>query len=83
MIYVSFVEILAKAQELLVAYYGGSLGEWVTTGSFFLGILIIGLIDRIVPEYENPHEPRSKDNLKLIKEDEVDEKMQLKRMVFF
>jgi len=83
MIYVSFVEILAKSQESLVSYYGGTLGEWVTAGSFFFGILIIGLIDRIVPEYENPHEPRSKDNLKLIKEDVADEKMQLKRMGLF
>lgn len=83
MIYVSFVEILAKAQESLVSYYGNSMGEWVTIGSFVLGIVIIGLIDRVVPDYENPHEPRSRENLKIIKADSTDNKLELKRMGLF
>lgn len=83
MIYVSFVEILAKSQESLVEYYGSSFGEWVAVGSFFLGVLIIGLIDKIVPEYENPHEPRSRENLKIIKKEHLDNKEELKRMGLF
>lgn len=83
MIYVSFVEILAKSKESLVEYYGGSIGEWAAVGSFFLGILIIGIIDRLVPEYENPHEPRSRENLKLIKEEKPQNKLELKRMGLF
>ncbi len=83
MIYVSFVEILAKSTEALVKYYGSSRGEWAAVGSFFLGILIIGVIDRLVPEYENPHEPRSRANLKEIKEEQPHSTSELKRMGLF
>lgn len=83
MIYVSFVEILVKSQEALVNYYGSSAGEWVTVLSFFLGILIIGLIDKLVPELENPHEPVSDKNLTIIKEDSLNDKIELQRMGMF
>lgn len=89
MIYVSFVEILVKAQNSLISYYGNNTGEWVTVGSFFLGILIIGLIDKMVPEFENPHEPVSERSLQLLKtnhlsdEEKTSQVMQLKRMGMF
>jgi ZIP family zinc transporter len=56
MIYVSFVEIFQKAQDSLVSYLGEGPGTWVTVGSFFLGIAFIAVIDKLVPEMENPHE---------------------------
>ncbi len=56
MIYVSFVEILVKAQESLVGVYGEKLGSWATAGSFFAGVAVIAIIDRIIPSAENPHE---------------------------
>lgn len=56
MIYVSFIEIFAKAKDALVEVHGDLVGVWGTVGAFFGGILIIGLIDRIIPSYENPHE---------------------------
>jgi ZIP family zinc transporter len=31
-------------------------GTWVTVGAFFGGIALIGIIDKVVPNYENPHE---------------------------
>ena len=58
MIYVSFVEIFFKAKESLVIYYGEAKGTWITVISFFAGMLIIGIIDKLVPSYENPHEPK-------------------------
>ena len=58
MIYVSFVEILVKAQDSLVVAYGDKLGVWYTVVSFFGGILLIGIIDKLVPSIENPHEIR-------------------------
>jgi len=64
MIYISFVEILAKAREELVAIYGEISGAWITVGAFFGGILIIGSIDLIIPSYENPHEARSIEEMK-------------------
>jgi ZIP family zinc transporter len=56
MIYVSLIEIFAKAKSSLVLALGDRLGYWVTVASFFGGILIIAIIDRLVPEMENPHE---------------------------
>ena len=56
MIYVSFMEILDKAQNSLVSYMGNNAGEWLTIASFFGGIIIAAIIDWLVPSYENPHE---------------------------
>ena len=63
MIYVSFVEILAEANNILSETYGEKLGSWYTVLAFFSGILIIGIIDRLVPSFENPHEIRSVEDL--------------------
>ncbi len=58
MIYVSMIEIFVKARDSLVLMYGDTRGYWYTTLAFFAGMLFIGLIDRLVPSFENPHEPR-------------------------
>jgi ZIP family zinc transporter len=58
MIYVSFVEILSEAGAVLASVHGESGGAWIATLSFFGGVVIIAGIDRLVPSYENPHEPR-------------------------
>lgn len=59
MIYVSMVEIFVKARDALEASMGPFQGYLMTTLAFFGGILIIALIDKLVPSYENPHEVRS------------------------
>jgi ZIP family zinc transporter len=56
MIYVSLIEIFVKAKASLVGSMGELGGYWVTVASFFGGMLLIALIDRFVPEMENPHE---------------------------
>ena len=56
MIYVSFVELFHEANLSLTAEWGPRLGSVVTVASFFAGILLIGIIDRLVPSVENPHE---------------------------
>lgn len=56
MIYVSMVEIFAKARESLGEVYGDTRGYWYTTLAFFAGIALIAIIDKLVPEAENPHE---------------------------
>ena len=56
MIYVSMVEIFFKAKLSLVEALGDRAGYWATVASFFAGILLIAIIDRMVPEMENPHE---------------------------
>jgi zinc transporter, ZIP family len=56
MIYISFVEIFAKAQEILIIEKGSSMGQVITVSGFFAGMLLIAIIDRMVPNFENPHE---------------------------
>lgn len=56
MIYVSMVEIFFKAQESLRAAIGKRPGSIATVISFFAGILLIGIIDRLIPQKDNPHE---------------------------
>jgi ZIP family zinc transporter len=56
MIYVSFVEIFFDAREHLVSSMGRMAGSWVTVASFFGGMFLIALIDKLIPSYENPHE---------------------------
>ena len=58
MLYVSFIEIFSKAKVSLAQALGEVQGTWITTASFFLGIFIIAIIDRLVPSFGNPHEVR-------------------------
>lgn len=56
MIYISFVELLFKSRVVLISNIGKIAGEWINVASFFGGILLIAIIDKLVPSYENPHE---------------------------
>lgn len=56
MIYVSLVEIFAKAKDSLSLEYGDKTGYWMTVVGFFAGIALIGIIDKLIPSGENPHE---------------------------
>ncbi len=58
MIYVSFVEIMAKARASMVIGLGPECGPWATVAAFFAGVILIMIIDRMVPSFENPHEVR-------------------------
>ena len=79
MIYVSFVEIFAKARDELVLAFGDREGFWITTAAFFGGIAIIAIIDKLIPSVENPHEIRFVEEI-----DQVKLKQQkLKRMGLF
>ncbi|MBU5595446.1 zinc transporter ZupT [Amphibacillus sp. MSJ-3] len=63
MIYVSMVEIFLKAQESLIGELGEIQGSWVTVCGFFGGMLLIGLIDRFIPEEGNPHEVKKVEDM--------------------
>lgn len=58
MIYVSMIEIFAKARASLETVFGPAKGLLITTMAFFGGILLIALIDKFVPDVENPHAMR-------------------------
>jgi len=57
MLYVSFIEIFFKAKRSLGEILGPVPGAWGTAAAFFGGIILIAVIDKLVPSYENPHEP--------------------------
>lgn len=63
MVYVSFVDIFATAQTVLSTELGRKTGNWVAVIAFFGGMLIITLIDKLVPDFENPHEARKVENI--------------------
>jgi ZIP family zinc transporter len=65
MLYVSFIEIMAKARTALTAEWGVVPGAWYTAAAFFGGIFFIALIDKLVPDYENPHELHSVEEMEL------------------
>lgn len=61
MIYVSLVEIFQKAQRALAGPLGDAGAAWATVAGFFGGMILIGVIDRLVPSDVNPHEPHCDD----------------------
>lgn len=63
MIYVSFVELLHGAQIELTGMMGNQTGKLVCAASFFGGILMAALIDKLVPSKENPHEVKSVESM--------------------
>lgn len=68
MIYVSMIEIFQQAKIILIANHGEIKGTWITILAFFLGIIFIGIIDRLIPSEENPHEIKRVEELKGNKE---------------
>ena len=80
MIYVSMIEIFVKARDSLTVSFGNRIGYVLTVMSFFAGIAVIALIDKLVPSYENPHEMNVEQKIK----DSTDEqKSKLMRMGIF
>lgn len=58
MIYVSMIKLFVEAHESLAKTYGERSGMLLAVISFFCGILVVAVIDKLVPSYENPHELR-------------------------
>lgn len=79
MIYVSLVEIFQKAKDSLTGELGDKWGAWVTVLAFFGGIFLIALIDKLIPEEENPHEAK----VVLADKQEKNQSRQLMRMGAF
>ncbi|RXK07741.1 zinc transporter ZupT [Halarcobacter ebronensis] len=68
MIYVSFMEILIKAKDSFIKIYSNEItAQVLVLVCFFAGIALSALIDRLIPEDVNPHEPKSYNELKELK----------------
>jgi zinc transporter, ZIP family len=79
MIYVSFVEIFFKAKDILIAEQGFMPGYLLTLLAFFTGMILIAIIDKLVPSFENPHELKKVEEIK-DKNGEVAKRSKLYRM---
>lgn len=58
MIYISFMELMPSALDMISSSFveGSKTADWIVLASFFGGIGLSALIDRMVPSEENPHE---------------------------
>ena len=56
MVYISLIEMMPQAGELLSSGLGARRGEFYRLLFFFLGMALIAVIDKLIPESENPHE---------------------------
>lgn len=93
MVYVSFMELLPEGLAFLLASNPEPRAQWLMLAGFFGGIIFIALIDRFVPESENPHEPleieeiedvqQSQDETGKVDELNPQQKRELKRMGIF
>lgn len=81
MIYVSMIEIFVKARDSLEAVYGPTKGYLITTLAFFGGIGLIALIDKLIPDEENPHALHNASDIEDMAE--VKKKDELLRMGLF
>lgn len=81
MIYVSMIEIFVKARESLEGALGESKGFLLTTIAFFAGIALIAIIDKLIPDYENPHEMKGVPGD--VNPNKMNDESRLKRMGLF
>ncbi len=78
MIYVSMIEIFAKAKDSLINATDIRTGNWLTVIAFFAGMFLIAIIDRVLPDEKNPH------HVKLVEDMDSDKKSsKLMRMGVF
>lgn len=79
MIYISFMDILPEAKRVIISVLGEGNGSLVAIGGFFFGMIALAIIDRLVPERENPHELRKVEDMEKAPEGTPD----LMRVGFF
>jgi ZIP family zinc transporter len=83
MIYVSMMEIFVKGREAIESSVGSSRGYLYATLGFFGGILLIAIIDKLVPSFENPHEIHDINEMLDDDETEINKRKNLHRMGMF
>ena len=57
MIYVSLMELMPNSVLELSSVRAQRPANWIAVTAFFAGVALIAVIDRLVPEQINPHEP--------------------------
>ncbi len=75
MIYISFMEILPKSIEIMSDDAGLKTGHLLAIAAFFTGMIVIAIIDKLVPSFENPHEIKKVEDLENTRESEKKRKL--------
>lgn len=88
MIFISFVDIIPKAIDQLSTTYSDKKSLFFAILAFFGGMLILAIIDKVIPESNNPHEMSSQGDIEKVQVLTHDEKLQkdkaaLKKMGVF
>lgn len=73
MIYVSFMEIMPTSVQYLSETSSGRSPELIMLGGFLGGIFLIGIIDKLVPDEDNPHHSQFIDQADLKDEEDIEE----------
>ena len=68
MLFVSFVDIYPKANDMLLNKVSEDAAGWLTLTGFFIGIVLIAVIDMLIPKEENPHEVKLVEDMENKKE---------------
>ncbi|MBW2971324.1 zinc transporter ZupT [Candidatus Woesearchaeota archaeon] len=64
MIYISLAELLTESSHGLIEGYGKSIGALISLSSFFIGIAVIAIINKFIPDYEKLHEVHKVEEVK-------------------
>lgn len=81
MIYVSFMEILPKSIDSMLLDTTDITGHFLAISGFFGGVVLIAVIDRLVPTFENPHELKMVEDIDKMKlKEKIPDKSKLYRM---
>ncbi len=75
MIFVSFAEIMLSSKSAFAVEYADKIAEIYSYLGFFVGLALILIIDKLIPSYENPHEPKL---VEAMSEEELSEKKLLR-----
>lgn len=68
MLLVSFVELLPVGVASLEEPFGATAAQWWVYGAFFIGMLLVGLIDTLLPKSINPSEIEGREEAVTVKE---------------
>lgn len=62
MLFVSFVEIIPLGITAMLEAYDDKTARWWVYGAFFVGILLVAAIDKVLPKSLNPNEIEGKED---------------------
>ena len=79
MVFISLAELFPEAKRMLTGEHGVAHGGTVAILVLAAGMLVTALIDRLVPEVENPHHVRSEDEFNRAGTADAEERRRLGR----